>query len=157
MAKKRKKTSSGKIIPRKDLKVVSSSFTANKGRMIWPVNQGFISKQFGKQEHPVLDGVTTENLGVNIQTNQGARVRTVFKGVVSRITSVPGMNKMIMIQHGDYFTVYTKIDEVLVEKGQEVSAKDPIGKVYTNKEGVTEFQFQIWKGRKRVDPEDWLN
>lgn len=135
---------------------LASSFTASKNRLPWPVQHGFISDRFGRKEHPVLKGVIVENLGVDIQTNAGEPVRSVYEGIVRDVTYMPGMNTVVAIQHGDYMTVYAKLRSAVVKVGQRVKARDSIGFVSTDKDGVSEVQFQIWKNYSRLNPESWL-
>ena len=136
-----KKSSSGKLMLTPEAVMLSSSFEGNKTRLIWPVNHGFISRKFGRQQHPVLKKVIIDNLGVDIQTNNGESVRAVFKGKVSAVASVPGMNLTVMIQHGEYFTVYARLKNVKVKTGQAVNTRDLLGEVYTDKDGISEIQF----------------
>lgn len=136
--------------------LISSSFAGNKGRLSWPVERGFISQKFGRHNHPVLKGVVVENRGVDIQTTQGATARAVFEGKVLTVASVPGMNNIVMIQHGEYFTVYAKLKTVSVKPGQTVDLKDTIGTIYTDSDGTTELQFQIWKNSSNMNPETWI-
>lgn len=136
--------------------LISSSFAGNKGRLAWPVERGFISQKFGRHNHPVLKGVVVENRGVDIQTAQGASARAIFEGKVLTVASVPGMNNIVMIQHGEYFTVYAKLKTVNVKPGQTVKLKDTIGTVYTDSDGTTELQFQIWKNSSNMNPESWI-
>ena len=151
-----KKSSAGKLMLAPEAAMLSSSFEGNKTRLIWPVKHGFISRKFGRQQHPVLPKVIIDNLGVDIQTNNGEFVRAVFKGKVSAVASVPGLNQAVMIQHGEYFTVYARLKNVKVKTGQTVNTMDLLGEVYTDKDGVSEIQFQIWKSHTRMDPEAWL-
>lgn len=139
-----------------EMAVLSSSFSGNRGRLLWPVSKGFISQRFGKHAHPVLKGVVTENRGIDVQTGAGEVARAVFDGKVLTVASVPGMNNIVMIQHGDYFTVFAKLRSVNVTEGQTVKRKDAIGTIYTNAEGTTELQFQIWKNSTNLNPESWL-
>lgn len=134
----------------------TNNFSAAKGKLFWPVSQGFISQKFGRYPHPVLKHVTVENLGVDIQTNKGEKVRTVFDGTIMAVAEVPGMNQIIMIQHGEYYTFYAKLNSVNVKNGQKVKAKEVIGEVFTNDDEVSEVQFQVWKGSEKQDPEVWL-
>ncbi|MFC6996813.1 murein hydrolase activator EnvC family protein [Rufibacter roseus] len=136
--------------------IVSSNFAGNKGRLLWPVERGFISQRFGRHNHPVLKGVVVENRGVDIQTGANENVRAIFGGKVLAVQTIPGMNNIVMIQHGEYFTVYAKLRTVNVTEGQEVNMKDTIGTVYTDPEGTTELQFQIWKNQSNLNPEGWL-
>lgn len=135
---------------------LASSFTASRSRLPWPVTKGFVSDHFGRKPHPVLKGIFVENQGVDIQTNAGENVRTVYDGIVRDVTSMPGMNNVVAIQHGDYFTVYAKLRTVMVRAGQHVKARESIGTVATDKNGISEIQFQIWKEFTKLNPESWL-
>ena len=135
---------------------LASSFTASRARLPWPVTKGFISDRFGRKAHPVLKGIYVENQGVDIQTNSGEGVRTVYDGIVQDVANMPGMNNVVAIQHGDYFTIYAKLRSVSVRVGQRVKARESIGTVATDKNGVSEIQFQIWKEFTKLNPESWL-
>ena len=137
--------------------LLSANFAENRKHMPWPVGAGFISEKFGEHPHPVHRGVKTKNSGVDIQTNKGEKVKAVFDGTVKHVLSVPGMNQAVLISHGDYFTLYARLGNVDVEVGQEVKAKDIIGEVYTNSDGVSEVQFQVWRLTKKLNPEEWLS
>jgi len=156
-AGKKTSGSTNKVTLTPEAALVSTSFAGNKGRLAWPVERGFISQKFGRHNHPVLKGVVVENRGVDIQTAQGAAARAVFEGKVLTVASVPGMNNIVMVQHGDYFTVYAKLKTVHVTTGQTVKIKDAIGTVYTDNDGTTALQFQIWKNNTNMNPELWLS
>ena len=136
--------------------LASSSFAGNRGHLPWPVGRGFISQRFGRHPHPVLRNVTVENRGVDIQTEAGEEVRSCFDGKVLTITNIAGMNTIVMIQHGDFFTVYAKLRSVSVQEGQHVSAREVIGTVATDSEGTSEVQFQVWHNSSNLNPESWL-
>ena len=136
---------------------VSSSFSASKARLPWPVKSGFISEPFGSHPHEVLKGITVPNDGIEIQTNAGEGVRAVFDGVVMVVDhSILGMGSVVAIQHGDYFTIYGKLRNVTVSPGQKVKAKETLGIVMEGKDGTSEVQFQVWKNTNRQNPERWL-
>ena len=135
---------------------LASSFTGARARLPWPVTKGFISDHFGRKAHPVLKGIYVENQGIDIQTNAGEGVRSVYDGIVQDVANMPGMNNVVAIQHGDYFTVYAKLRSVSVRVGQRVKARESIGTVATDKNGVSEIQFQIWKEFTKLNPESWL-
>ncbi|MEJ8804457.1 murein hydrolase activator EnvC family protein [Pontibacter sp. H249] len=149
--------SSTKMTLTPEAALISSSFAGNKGRLAWPVERGFISQKFGRHNHPVLKGVVVENRGVDIQTAQGATARAIFEGTVLTVASVPGMNNIVMVQHGEYFTVYAKLKSVNVTTGQKINIKDVIGTIYTDADGTTELQFQVWKNSSNMNPEVWLS
>ena len=135
----------------------NTDFEQMKNRLPWPVNNGFISMGFGTHQHPTLKQVKTTNNGVNINCNPQSAVKCVFKGKVKAIFPVPGMENVILVKHGEYFTVYAKLTNVSVKIGQEISAGENIGSVYTNEsENKTELHFEIFKGKQAQDPERWL-
>jgi murein hydrolase activator len=135
---------------------LSSNFANNKGKLPWPVSKGRVSQHFGKHAHAVLKGVYVENLGVDIATIGGENVTAVFGGKVLTVAQVPGMNYVVMIQHGEYFTVYAKLKSVTVTTGQTIERNTVLGQVYTDKSNTSEVQFQIWRNEEKLDPESWL-
>lgn len=142
----------------KEETLIAGSFERNKGRLPWPTSNGFISGHFGIQQHPVLIHVTTNNKGIYIQTPAGSSARAIFEGVVTQCFSVPGSNNAVIIQHGSFRTVYANLTQLYVKEGQKVTAKEPIGKIYTDdeKDNKTELYFQIWNGRTLLNPESWI-
>lgn len=132
---------------------LASSFAANRGRLPWPV-PGFISDGFGTKE--VLKNVYQENQGVDIQTNAGSSVKTVYDGVVMDVTNMGVMRNVVFVQHGDFYTVYAKLKNVNVRPGQKLKARETIGVVATDADGVSEVNFQIWKNTSKLNPESWL-
>ncbi len=143
----------------KEEKLISGNFAANSGRLPWPVDRGFISGKFGVQPHPTLKYVTTNNKGIYIQTPSRTNARAVFEGVVTQRFSVPGSNNGVIIQHGQYRTVYANLTNIYVRVGQKVDAKQSIGQIYTDPENdnKTELFFQIWKDRTILNPESWIS
>ena len=135
---------------------LSSSFEENKNKLPWPVATGFISQRFGRQNHPVLKGIILQNDGVNIQTKQNEKVRSVFEGEVRSVAFIPPFGSTIIINHGEYFSVYTGLKEVYVKSGQKVSTNQEIGQIISNSEGISELRFQIRKQFTALDPQHWL-
>lgn len=137
---------------------LSSSFEENKNKLPWPVDHGFVSGKFGKHAHPVLKNIIVENQGVDIQTEKAANVRAVFDGKVSTVAFVPGMNTVVIVQHGDYFTLYAKLKNINtnIKKGYTVKAKELIGEVFTDNNDNTEVHFEVWKNFDKLNPEKWL-
>ncbi len=137
-----------------DIKL-ANSFAASKNQLPWPTKSGFISERFGVHPHPFLPGVKIRNDGINIQTAQNAVVRTVYDGIVVDIATIQGNGKVVAIQHGDYYTVYTKLKETFVNINQKVRSKETIGTA-ASMNGNTEINFQIWKNTAKQNPESWL-
>lgn len=137
-------------------KKLTTSFISNKGKLPWPTSRGVISETFGVHKHPVLKKVKTKNNGINILTAKNSEARTVFKGKVVSITKISNTNIAVIIKHGEFFTVYSNLDKVLVKKGDEVATKERIGKIHTNLKGRTELHFEIWKGTTIQNPIYWV-
>ena len=135
---------------------LATSFSALRGRMPWPVGSGFISDHFGVHNHPVLKGIKTNNNGIDIQTNAGNDVKVVYDGIVQSVVSIPGANMIVAVQHGDYFTVYSKLSNVNVSNGQKINGGQKIGVVATDNDGTSEINFQVWKNFDKINPEKWL-
>ncbi len=142
----------------KEQKLIAGNFIANKGRLPWPVERGFISGKYGVQPHPTLKHVTTNNKGVYIQAPMKTKARSVFEGVVTQRFSVPGSNNIVIVQHGQYRTVYANLTSINVVVGQKVKAKQTIGQVYTDpdNDNKTELFFQVWENRAILNPEQWI-
>ncbi len=135
---------------------VATSFSALRGRMPWPVKSGFISDRFGVHSHPILRGVKLNNNGVDIQTNAGNTVSVVYDGIVQTVVNIQGVNTMVAVQHGDYFTVYSKLSNVVVREGQQILTGQKIGVVATDGDGTSEINFQVWRNEVKQNPESWL-
>jgi murein hydrolase activator len=136
---------------------LANDFNRNKGTLPWPVEQGYISKSYGVHPHPTLKNITVNNTGIDITTNKDAKARVIFRGEVKMKFFVPGMGYAVIVSHGDYYTVYTNLDEVFVKTGDKVNTKQEIGTVMVNTvEEKTELHIEIYKGKLRLDPEDWL-
>ncbi len=156
--KTKMKTVSTEIMLTDDEQVLSNSFASNKGKLPWPSEHGVITGTFGEHPHPVLKYVKVKNNGIDISTEKGASVRTVFNGTVSRVMSFPNLNKVVIIRHGEYLTVYSNLEEVSVKDGQTVNTKQIIGKVHTNPDDSrTDLHFEIWLGKTTQDPQEWLS
>ncbi|HET7732470.1 MAG TPA: peptidoglycan DD-metalloendopeptidase family protein [Paludibacter sp.] len=154
-----KATSNGSVSAlTKEETLLSGNFERNQGRLPWPTSNGFISGHYGVQPHAVLKHVTTNNKGIYIQTPSGSSARAVFEGVVTQRFSIPGNNNAVIIQHGNYRTVYANLTQIFVREGDHVSAKQAIGKIYTDddSDNKTELYFQIWNGKSLQNPESWI-
>jgi septal ring factor EnvC (AmiA/AmiB activator) len=137
--------------------LLSGRFENNRGRLPWPLDKGIISGHFGLQNHPNFKYVTINNKGVYFRSPVGTNARAVYDGEVKRIFSLPGSGNAIIIQHGNYRTVYGILSNVFVHVGQNVSTKQALGKIFTDEDtGQAELQFQIWNGSTLLNPEGWI-
>lgn len=134
--------------------VATGKFSAAKNRLGWPAS-GFVSTKFGVRDHAVLKGIKVDNHGIDIRTSPGAEVRAVFEGVVLDVSEIPGLNFVVAIQHGDYYTVYANLATVAIRPNQKVTGREIIGTV-AEKDGVPEINFQVWHNYTKLNPELWL-
>lgn len=135
---------------------LSNDFESNKGRLPWPVEQGFISSSFGRHTHPLWKDVVVNNNGIDINSSKGAKARAVFEGTVLRVIMVVD-KYAVLVQHGEYFTLYSNLQEVFVKSGDKIITKEVLGLVQTTEDdGKTEVHLEIWKGSNKMDPEIWL-
>ncbi|MFC0780114.1 murein hydrolase activator EnvC family protein [Flavobacterium sp. HJSW_4] len=149
--------SSSKIALTPEDKILAADFKANRGRLPWPVEKGFISLGYGDQPHPLHPSITVHNSGVEITTEDGASARAVFAGEVSKVIVLSPVNKAVVIQHGDFFTVYQNLSSVSVSQGDKVTIKQNIGKVRTSGDtGKTIIKFLILQNTSNNNPEGWL-
>jgi septal ring factor EnvC (AmiA/AmiB activator) len=141
----------------KEQKLLAGGFEANKGRLPWPIEKGMISGHYGKQQHPVYSQVTIDNKGVYLQTTAGSKARAVYKGEVTSCFLVANTYAVI-IQHGNYRTVYSNLSKLNVKQGDKVDTKQIIGTIFTDPEQdqKTELYFQIYKDRNILNPELWI-
>lgn len=148
---------SAKIVLTAEGKIESNNFKANKGKLPWPVEKGFVSLPYGDQPHPIVKSLIVHNSGVEITTDQGANARAVFAGEVISVMVLSPVNKAVMIQHGDYFTVYQNLSSVSVSKGDKVSIKQAIGRIRTNGDtGKTVLKFTLSQNTVYNNPATWL-
>jgi len=134
-------------------RVLSSDFSSQRGQLPWPVRSGQVSKSFGNAIVMEDTGLKLPNNGIEIQTQNGADVFPVYEGEVTHITFVPVYQNAVLVNHGDFFTLYYRIEEVFVEKGQPVAPNQPIGRLAASGNTV---HFEIWKGTQKLNPELWL-
>ena len=137
-----------------DMKL-DGEFANNKGKLPWPV-EGPLVGRFGKQYHPVYKSLELpQNNGIDIAVGKGEQVKAVFAGVVSKVFVMPGYNQCVLVQHGNYFTLYCKMKALSVKAGDKVSIGQDLGTIDTIN-GQTQLHFEVWKGSAPQNPEQWL-
>ena len=163
LAREKSNTAAGKSTTSKTFaltpedKALAASFAANNGKLPWPVEKGVVVLRFGKQAHPVVKTAIIDSQGVRIATPENENVRAVFQGEVYAIMAPKYGNTTVMIQHGNYFTIYRNLTEISVKKGDKVSAKQTIGKVLKNKSnGEYVLNFSVFKDTEPQNPANWI-
>lgn len=140
-------------------RALSGSFESNKGNLLFPVSGKYkIVRGFGRQRHPDLEHVETENSGIDIEVGAGAVARSIFKGKVSAIFEQPGYNKIVMVRHGNYLSIYANLSSINVKMGDDVSANQPIGSIYVDPEDDNRaiLHFELRKERTKLNPMQWV-
>lgn len=158
--KQRKADVKGGYAMTKAEKALSDNFASNRGRLPYPVAGSYtIVSRFGEQQHEQLKYVRTNNNGIDIQTTPGTDARAVFKGVVTRIFTVPGFNHSIIVRHGNYLTVYSNLSQVYVKTGDQVDTRQALGRIFSDPEehNATILHFQLWKEKTKLNPAPWLD
>ena len=134
---------------------LAKKFEANKGKLPWPAD-GPVVDHFGQRFHPDYTNLKLPfNNGVTVALPAGTEIKAVFDGVVKQIVVMPGYNKCVLVQHGNYFSFYCKLGTVSVKAGDKVKTGQVVGTVDTIG-GETQLHFQIWSGRTPQNPETWL-
>jgi septal ring factor EnvC (AmiA/AmiB activator) len=148
-----KKTNSEYLNATPEAAKLSNDFLGNRGRLPWPVEHASVSHGFGAY---TMQGIRMDNSGLDLHTETNASVRAVFDGTVNSVNDVSG-TYVVIIKHGEYFTVYSNLKSVSVSKNQKVSTKQAIGVAATDPStDETEVHFELWKATTAVDPKDWL-
>lgn len=151
------KNNSSKFVLTPEATIVANNFSANKGRLIWPVEKGIKRQGFGIYDDAIYPGIKHQSNGVIIATDEGAKARAVFEGEVIAILAVPGGSKGVQIKHGNYISTYYNLSNLFVKKGDMVAAKDELGEIFTNRlNGLTQLKFYLYIDATRLNPEDWI-
>lgn len=149
----KQKSSSKKSSP-VDMKL-DGEFSNNKGKLPWPAD-GPVVGTFGKHYHPVYKNLELpSNNGIDIAVAKGSEIKSVFDGVVTQIITMPGYNQCVLVQHGNYFTLYCKMKSVSVKVGDKVKTGQKVGTIDTIN-GQTQLHFEVWKSSDPQNPEKWL-
>ncbi len=148
---------SSKFVLTPEATIIANNFSANKGKLIWPVEKGIKSQGFGVYSDPVYPGIKHQSNGVIIATDEGSKARAIFEGEVIAILAVPGGNKGVQIKHGNFISTYYNLSDLYVKKGDKVTSKEELGTVYTNRNnGQTRLKFYLYQDTSRLNPEEWV-
>lgn len=140
-----------------EAKALAASFEANRGKLPWPLKSGTVTMTYGDHPSPLAHNVNIKSNGIRIATNEKEPVHSIFNGKVMRIMAIKGANKAVMIQHGNYISVYRNIEELTVKAGQEVKTGDIIGRVGNTRDTHRPtLNFYIFKDSKYLDPSQWI-
>lgn len=150
-------SSPGKFNLTPEATLIANNFSANKGRLIWPVEKGVKKQGYGVYADAVYPGIKHQSNGVIIAADEGSDARAVFEGEVIAVLAVPGGNKGVQLKHGNFISTYYNLAELYVKKGDRVQVKEALGKIYTNRSsGLTQLKFYLYQDANRLNPEEWI-
>ena len=132
---------------------LNENFIKNRGSLPWPVDRGVTILHYGRNQLP--SGTVLDITGITVATDIGSNVKSVFDGVVSNIVFIEDM-QVVIIQHGKYFSTYSNLSSITVQRGQNVKTGQVIGKAAANLDGIGAIDFFINDERDNIDPERWL-
>ncbi len=140
-----------------EAQLISKNFNANKGRLPSPVIRGNVVLGFGKQPHPIVKTATIQSNGVRIRTSSDVEARTIFDGEVYSVIISKNNSRTVLIQHGNFFTVYKNLSQIYVSKGDKLKTKQVIGKIATDPlNGQTILSFSIFYNGAPQNPRTWI-
>lgn len=133
------------------------SFTRDPAStFVWPVNEGVIVKRFGVQKHKLERKVNIQSNGIDLIIGEKEQVRTVASGIVKSIVEIPGNNTSVIVEHDGYFSVYSNLQNIVLDAGDSVGQKEVLGRAAKDKNEVRKLHFELWKGNEAVNPEKYL-
>lgn len=156
-AEVKKNSAAGNLPSAPALKALSADFERNKGKLPWPVDHGIITSHFGTQPHPIVKSITVSNNGIDITAPKASDVHSIFGGKVVGKKFIPGFDNMVIIQHGNYYSVYSRLADVGVEINQEVTARQTIGRLSGKGNENPRLHLEIWENKVQLDPQLWIS
>jgi len=140
-------------------RALSGSFESNKGRLLFPVRGSYsVVRSFGRHTHPDLPNVVTDNPGIDIAAASGSKARCIFEGTVSGVFTQDGFNKVVMVRHGHYISIYANLSSINVKTGDKVKANQDIGTIYADPQFNNRpvLHFEIRRERTKLNPLQWV-
>ena len=154
---KLKNTNKNEFVLSPEAKALAAKFELNKGKLPWPIDQGLITRRFGKQPHPTFPGITINSTGLHLVTQKGKSAAAIFNGKILNVLVTSEGRKNVLIQHGNYITSYNNLDKLYVKKGDKVITGQKIGQIFTDKvSGKTTLIFALYKNTTKLNPSSWI-
>jgi septal ring factor EnvC (AmiA/AmiB activator) len=136
-------------------KSLNATFEKRKGSLPWPVD-GSVVNGFGRVVHSVYKTVTM-NTGIDISATKGEKVHCVAPGKVAYVGWMRGLGKLVIVDHGGYYTTYARLEEALVAKDGKVEPGTVLGLVGESQTfEEPKLHFEIRKSTEAMDPAEWL-
>lgn len=141
-------------------RTVSSGFEANKGRLPVPISGSYaVTSRYGQYNVEGLSGVTLDSKGINLTGKSGAQARCVYDGEVTAVANIGG-SYIVIVRHGNYYSVYSNLASVSVRDGQKVTMRQTLGSVARDAAGNCTLHFQLRRrsgsSANHINPLPWL-
>jgi len=134
---------------------ITKKFRGKKRWHIWPLDKCVVLHRYGDYRHPKFENVVIKNDGIEIGASGGKNVHSIFEGKVTKVIPIPGDGTSIIIKHGDFYSVYSKVENVIVKSGDIVSRGQVIASLAKSGK-MTKMIFQLWHKKVKLNPELWL-
>ena len=155
-AKSGTKTSKGFALT-PEARALATRFEQNQGKLPWPVDNGIVTRKFGRQPHPLYKGNYINSTGIHIATQKGTNAESIFNGEVLAIQVQSEGKKSVLVRHGNYISVYNNLENVYVKEEEKVTTGQALGKIFTDRiTGKTKLIFVLSKNTTRLNPTSWI-
>lgn len=134
-------------------------FASMRGSLPRPVDGKWrITNQFGRHSMPELPEVEYDNPGIDAEVTKGAAVKAVCGGKVSGVYKVAGYGTVVIVNHGEYYTVYGNLSSSSVSVGMQVGSGHALGSAGSDPDDPSRgsVHFEVWKGREKQNPTGWI-
>ena len=144
-------------LERMQLVLKSRSFDGRSNLAQWPVENGYVSSNFGLRKDP-FNGRYRKHRGIDIAGPKGTKVMSIADGKIIHSGRKGGYGRMIEVQHENNLrSRYAHLSATLVKKGQRVSRGDVIGRVgSTGRSTGPHLHLEVLKNKKNVNPLSYL-
>ncbi len=139
--------------------VATGDFASMRGNLPKPAGGSFrVTSRYGRQSFPDLPDVTFDNTGIDAEVSSGASALAVYPGRVSKMVRLDGYGTVIIVNHGNYYTVYGNLAAPAVRIGDMVKAGQALGTIAADEDDPSHgsIHFEVWKNKERMNPLDWI-
>ncbi|MDE5813243.1 MAG: peptidoglycan DD-metalloendopeptidase family protein [Muribaculaceae bacterium] len=147
------------IAPKTAEKGANVNFASLRGSLPRPVDGTWrITNPFGRHAMPEMPEIEYDNPGIDAEVASGATVKSVCGGKVSGVYKVAGYGTVVIVNHGDYYTVYGNLASTNVAVGTQVGGGHALGTAGKDPDDSrrSSVHFEVWKGREKQNPSSWL-
>ena len=134
---------------------ITKKFRGKKRWHIWPLDKCVVLHRFGDYHHPKLQHIIVKNDGIELGASGGKNVHSIFEGTVTTVMPIPGDGTSIIIEHGNFYSVYSKVENVNVKVGEVVTRGHIIASLAKSGR-MSKMIFQLWYKKQKLNPELWL-